>query len=272
MAPSSIPARLLGGLRRHDRPWRTTARLRARLPEPAHPAGRRLRTRRHNRFRCAPRRREDGRQPRAAFRGRQQAGSRRCHRHEERGAVRPGRLHAPARRQHARRSRRPSSPSAASTPRRCSRPSAWSATFPSVLVVHPSVPANSVAELDRLRQGASGRAEFRLGRPRCGPASARRAVQAQDRHGHRPRPLQGQRRRAADLLGGNIQLVFAAAPTALAFIQERPAQLLATTGKERLPTRGRCADLARVGHPTSCPRSGSVCWRRLARRKRSSIG
>ena len=43
----------------------------------------------------------------------------------------------------------------------------------------------------RLRQGASGRAEFRLGRHRCGPASARRAVQAQDRHGHRPRPLQG---------------------------------------------------------------------------------
>ena len=52
-----------------------------------------------------------------------------------------------------------------------------------------SLPVKTIAELDRLRQGQSGQAQFRLGRHRHDAASRRRNVQAAHRHRRDPRAL-----------------------------------------------------------------------------------
>ena len=64
---------------------------------------------------------------------------------------------------------------------------------PSVLVVHPSVPATTMQELAQLAEPAAGRADLRV--DRFAAAAAGRALQAHDRDQHRPRPVQGRRPR-----------------------------------------------------------------------------
>ncbi len=71
------------------------------------------------------------------------------------------------------------------------------AVTPNVLVLNPSVPANTVARADRLRQGESGQARLRLGQQRQRRSSRRRAVQGRSRRRHGARSVQGQRARDA---------------------------------------------------------------------------
>ena len=65
---------------------------------------------------------------------------------------------------------------------------------PQMLVVHPSVPANSLPRIRRLREEQSGQDHVRIVRLRHAAAHARRNAQAGRRHQHHPRPLS--RRRA----------------------------------------------------------------------------
>ena len=65
-----------------------------------------------------------------------------------------------------------------------------------VLVVHPSVGANSVADLIRIAKASPGQAQLRVVRSRHAVPHGRRALQGDGGRGHRPRSVQGQLRRA----------------------------------------------------------------------------
>ena len=70
-------------------------------------------------------------------------------------------------------------------------------TVPNILVVHPSVPANSLQGADRLRQGQSRQAELCLARHRRVRPHRGGAAQAARRHRHRARAVPGRRARRA---------------------------------------------------------------------------
>ena len=72
---------------------------------------------------------------------------------------------------------------------------------PHVLVVHPSVPANTVNELVALAKAESRQIQLRVGRARHAGASRRRNVQAGVRRRHHPRAVQ-RRRAGGQLLAG----------------------------------------------------------------------
>ncbi len=67
------------------------------------------------------------------------------------------------------------------------------ATVPDVVMVHPSVPAKTMAELAHLDQSAEQEGVLRLGRRRLDRPYPRRDLQEGDRPQHRARRLQGQR-------------------------------------------------------------------------------
>ena len=83
------------------------------------------------------------------------------------------------------------------TPRRISRRSAWSAPQPNILVVNPTLPVNTVAELIALAKQQPGQAQLRQFRLRRRRASLGRAVQVRGAGRHRRHQLQGRRARAA---------------------------------------------------------------------------
>ena len=70
-------------------------------------------------------------------------------------------------------------------------PIALVASVPFVLLVHPALPVNSVADLGPARQGEARDAHLRLERRRRPAASLHRAPQDHDRHAFDPRSLQG---------------------------------------------------------------------------------
>jgi tripartite-type tricarboxylate transporter receptor subunit TctC len=107
--------------------------------------------------------------------------------------------------------------------------------FPSVLVVHPSVPAKNVAELVAYAKEHPGELNFGSGGVGVVPHLQGELFKLKTGTDIVHVPYKGNAAALQDLLGGNIQLMFAAAPTALAFIQSGQLRLLATTGKERLP-------------------------------------
>ena len=61
-------------------------------------------------------------------------------------------------------------------------PMVLGAKIPFVLVVTPSLPVHSVAELVTLREGKPRQAVIRIGRARLAPSSLRRIAQEHDRH------------------------------------------------------------------------------------------
>ena len=63
-----------------------------------------------------------------------------------------------------------------------------------IMVVHPSVPAKDLKEFLALLKVQAGRAELRLLRRRHALSHGRRAVQSHERHRHRARAAQGERR------------------------------------------------------------------------------
>ena len=78
-------------------------------------------------------------------------------------------------------------------PRKDFAPVGLIASSSNVVLVHPSVPANSIAELIALAKQQARQAHLRLDRHRIERASCRRAVRRHGRHQDHPRALQGLR-------------------------------------------------------------------------------
>ena len=163
-------------------------------------------------------------------------------------------------------------PSAGIDPLQMLAPVGLVGLFPSVLVVHPSVPANSVAELVAYAKEHPGELNFGSGGIGAVPHLQGELFKLKTGTDIVHVPYKGNAAALQDLLGGNIQLMFAAAPTALAFIQSGQLKLLATTGKERLPIGVDAPTLLEFGHRLRVCAMVRDAGARLARRKRSSIG
>lgn len=139
-------------------------------------------------------------------------------------------------------------PSANLDPLKMFQPIGLVGVFPSVLVIHPSVPAKTVQELIAYSKANPSKVNFGSGGigtvPHLQGEQFKLVTKAEITHV----PYRGAAAALQDLVAGQIQMLFTAAPTALAFIQSNHLRLLATTGAERLPALADAPTLAEAGY------------------------
>jgi tripartite-type tricarboxylate transporter receptor subunit TctC len=109
------------------------------------------------------------------------------------------------------------------------------AVAPNALVVHPSVPAKSVAELIALARAKPGAINYASGGTGSTPhlAAALFGVMAKVQLTHVP--YKGTGPATADLIGGQVQVAFLGIPTVLPHIRSGKLRALAVTGRNRSP-------------------------------------
>lgn len=121
------------------------------------------------------------------------------------------------------------------------------AVFPSVLVINPNVPANSLPELIDYAKKNPGKVNFGSGGVGTGPHLQgeffKTAAQIQIQHV----PYRGAAAALQDVIAGNIQILFTAAPTAMSFVKGGQLKLIATTGAERLPVANSVPTMVEAG-------------------------
>lgn len=132
-------------------------------------------------------------------------------------------------------------PGAGIDPLKMLKPVSLIATFPSVLVVHPSVPAKTVDELIAyaMNFGSGGNGTV----PHLQGEQFKLKTGTNLQHV----PYRGAAAALQDVVGGQIQMLFTAAPTANAFIEGGQLRLIATTGAERLPIAAQVPTLVEAG-------------------------
>lgn len=139
-------------------------------------------------------------------------------------------------------------PGAQLDPLKMLQPIGLAGVFPSVLVVHPSVPAKTAGELADYAKANPDKVNFGSGGigtvPHLQGEQFKLVTGAPITHV----PYRGAAAALQDLVGGQVQMLFTAAPTALAFIRSGHLKLLATTGAERLPTLAEAPTLVEAGY------------------------
>jgi len=108
------------------------------------------------------------------------------------------------------------------------------AGFPSVLVVHPSVPARNLPELIAHARANPGRLNFGSGGVGTGPHLQGELFKWRAGIEIEHVAYRGNAPALADLLGGQIQILFTGTPTAIQHIRAGTLRLIATTGDRRL--------------------------------------
>jgi tripartite-type tricarboxylate transporter receptor subunit TctC len=122
-------------------------------------------------------------------------------------------------------------------------------SFPSVVLVHPSVPAKNVQELIRLAKAEPGKLNFGS----AGPGSAThlggemflQVAGVKMTHV----PYKGSSAASADLMGGQIQVMFENLPTALGLIKSGKVRALGVTSVTRSPSAPNVPTVAEQGLP-----------------------
>ncbi len=107
------------------------------------------------------------------------------------------------------------------------------AAVPQVLVVHPSVPANSLKELLALakeKPGSLNYASYGAGSP---PQLLTELLKASTKTDFVHIPYKGGAPATADLLGGQVQMLFGSVPTNLPHIKAGKLRALGVTGSQR---------------------------------------
>jgi tripartite-type tricarboxylate transporter receptor subunit TctC len=134
-------------------------------------------------------------------------------------------------------------------PRKDLTPIALLARVPFVLVVNPSLPIRSVAELVKLAKEKPGQISF--GTPGPGTVHHLNAEMFKSIFGldlvHVP--YKGSAPALNDLVGGHIQMMFCDVPPAMSLIQAGQIRALGVTTKERVPAVADIPPLAEVGVP-----------------------
>lgn len=138
-------------------------------------------------------------------------------------------------------------PGAGIDPLKMFRPISLIATFPSVLVVHPSVPAKTVDELIAYAKQNPGKMNFGSGGNGTVPHLQGEQFKLKTGTDLKHVPYRGAAAALQDVVGGQIQMLFTAAPTANAFIEGGQLRLIATTGAERLPIAAQVPTLVEAG-------------------------
>jgi len=121
------------------------------------------------------------------------------------------------------------------------------ATFPSVLVIHPSVPANTVGELIDYAKKNPGKINFGSGGVGTGPHLQGELFKSMAKIEIQHVAYRGAASALQDVVAGHIQLLFTAAPTAMAYVRSGQLKLLATTGAERLPVAANVPTMIEAG-------------------------
>ena len=121
------------------------------------------------------------------------------------------------------------------------------ATFPSVLVIHPSVPANTIGELIDYARKNPGKINFGSGGIGTGPHLQGEMFKSMAKIEIQHVAYRGAASALQDVVAGHIQLLFTAAPTAMAYVRSGQLKLLATTGAERLPVAANVPTMIESG-------------------------
>ncbi|MBO9651838.1 MAG: tripartite tricarboxylate transporter substrate binding protein [Variovorax sp.] len=109
------------------------------------------------------------------------------------------------------------------------------ATSPSILVAHPSLPANNVKELIALAKAKPGQLNFAIGSVGSSLHMAGEAFKMQSGVDIVNIPYKGTAPAVQDVLAGQVQLMFAAVGNAQAHIQAGKLKALGVTTARRLP-------------------------------------
>ncbi|MGJ7509634.1 tripartite tricarboxylate transporter substrate binding protein [Variovorax sp. GT1P44] len=109
------------------------------------------------------------------------------------------------------------------------------ATSPSILVAHPSVPANNVRELIALAKAKPGELNFAIGSVGSSLHMAGEAFKMQSGVNIVNIPYRGTAPAVQDVLAGQVQLMFAAVGNVQAHIQAGKLKPLGVTTAKRLP-------------------------------------
>ena len=146
------------------------------------------------------------------------------------------------------------------------------ARLPNVLVVHPSVPANSVAELiDHARQHP-GELNHSSGGKGSAAHIAMAAFAAAAGLDLVHVPYKGTAPGITDLIGGRVHLTMTGGPAVLPFARESKLRALAVSSATRLTARPSCRPSPRRPCRVSRLRSGTGSWRRPGRLTQACSG
>ncbi|MBI2224076.1 MAG: tripartite tricarboxylate transporter substrate binding protein [Betaproteobacteria bacterium] len=128
-------------------------------------------------------------------------------------------------------------------------PISLAATAPNLLVAHPSVPASTVKDLVTLAKTKPGSLSYAsAGNGTVGHMVAE-LFKSVTGIGIVHIPYKGNGPAVTDLLGGQVQLMFAAPGAVIPFVEAKKLKALAVASNQRLPELSDTATFAEAGYP-----------------------
>jgi tripartite-type tricarboxylate transporter receptor subunit TctC len=123
------------------------------------------------------------------------------------------------------------------------------ASFPNILVMHPSVPAASIKELVALAKSRPGQLNFASNGNGTSPHLAMELFKHLAGISMTHVPYKASSQALTDLLGGQVSLMFPNLPSALPHVKSRKLKALAVTGIKRSPAAPDIPTMAEDGVP-----------------------
>jgi tripartite-type tricarboxylate transporter receptor subunit TctC len=120
---------------------------------------------------------------------------------------------------------------------------------PQLLVVHPSVPVNSVAELIEYARAKKGELDFASGGIGSSQHMAGELFGLMTGVKLTHIAYKGEQPALADVIGGQVPMGFANMPTVMPHVQSGAVRALAATSKERAPTAPQLPTVSESGLP-----------------------
>lgn len=130
------------------------------------------------------------------------------------------------------------------------------ATTPALLAIHPSLPAQSVADLIKLAKARPGLLSFGAGGIGTGPHMAGELFKQMAGVDMLFVPYKGEGPALADLLGGQISLMFSGAIAVLPHVRAGKLRGVAVTAAERVATMPEFPTIAESGLPGFAAEAG----------------
>ena len=128
-------------------------------------------------------------------------------------------------------------------------PVALTTSAPNILVVHPSVPAHSVAELIKLAKARPGQLNYGSAGTGTAPHLSAEMFRSMAGISLVHIPYKGSPLAVTDLIGGQVALMFSPASSVLAQVKSGRLRALAVTTAARLPTLPELPTVAESGLP-----------------------
>lgn len=128
-------------------------------------------------------------------------------------------------------------------------PVVLAASAPNILVVHPSVPARSVAELVKLAKARPGQLNYASSGTGTAPHLSTEMFKSMAGINLVHIPYKGSPQAVTDLLGGQVALMFSPASTVLPHVKSGRLRALAVTTSARMPSLPELPTVAESGLP-----------------------